>query len=67
MSSIIDLFFFLKKGLDRASKSGKFLKEDKSMTPVGRTMLAIATSSFGFQNTIDRVNQRMDRRKRSNS
>ena len=31
----------LKKGLDRASKSGKFVKENKSMTPV----LGINTAS----------------------
>ena len=46
---------FLKKGLDRASKSGRFVKENKSMTPaLGITMLAVAKICFGFQNTFQR-------------
>ena len=52
----IDLFIFQKRGLDRASKSGKFVKENKCMTPVlAATMLAVAGNFFGFQNTFPRV------------
>ena len=36
-------FYLLKRGLDRASKSGEFMQENKSMTPVLIiTMLAVA-------------------------
>ena len=52
-------FYFLKKGFDRASRSGKFLKENKSMTPVlgisiascGKKMLWVS-EDFSFRELI---------------
>ena len=44
------------RGLDRASESGKFLKENKSMAPLlGITMLAVATSCFRNYNNFQRI------------
>ena len=46
----------LKRGLDQASNFGKFLKENKGMTPgIGITVVAVARCCFGFQNTFQRV------------
>ena len=54
----IDLFTFKTRGLDGAPKSGKFVKENKSITPVLATMmLPVAGNVFVFQNTYQRVNQ----------
>ena len=40
-------FYLLKRGLDRASKFGKFVNESKSMTPV-LSITILAVPAFGF-------------------
>ena len=46
-------FYFLKIGLERATKSGKFVKENKSMTPIlGINTVAVIRSCFRLQNTL---------------
>ena len=43
MAKVVDRLTYLEKGLDRASKSGKFVKENQNMTPV----FGINTASSG--------------------
>ena len=58
----IDLFTCYKRGLDRASKSRKFVKENISIIPVlgiktasCGNMVTVARSCFGLKNTVQRV------------